>query len=60
MAKKILIDPVTRIEGHLAVEIEVDGGKVVDARSKGEMFRGWEKILVGRDPRDAQHITQRI
>lgn len=60
MARKINIDPVSRIEGHLAVEIEVDGGKVVDARSKGEMFRGWEKILVGRDPRDAQQITQRI
>jgi len=60
MAKKVVIDPITRIEGHYGVEIEVDGGKVVDAHAKGEMFRGWEKILVGRDPQDAQQITQRI
>jgi hydrogenase large subunit len=60
MAKKVIVDPITRIEGHLAIEIEVDGGKVVDAKTKGEMFRGWEKILKGRDPRDAQQITQRI
>lgn len=60
MSRKVNIDPLTRIEGHLAIEIEIDGGKVVGARSKGEMFRGWEKILVGRDPRDAQQLVQRI
>jgi hydrogenase large subunit len=61
MAKqKITIDPVTRIEGHLKIEVEIENGKVTDARSAGEMFRGWEIILKGRDPKDAQMITQRI
>ncbi|ACX52342.1 nickel-dependent hydrogenase large subunit [Ammonifex degensii KC4] len=60
MPKKVVIDPVTRIEGHLKIEVDVDGGKVVDARSSGTLFRGFEIILQGRDPRDAQHITQRI
>jgi len=61
MAKqRIVIDPVTRIEGHLGIEVELDGGKVVDARCKGTMFRGFEIILKGRDPRDAIHLTQRI
>lgn len=60
MTKKITIDPVTRIEGHLKIEVEVKDGKVSDARSSGEMFRGWEIILKGRDPKDAQMITQRI
>lgn len=58
--KKIVIDPVTRIEGHLKIEVEVENGKVTNARSSGEMFRGWEIILKGRDPKDAQMITQRI
>jgi hydrogenase large subunit len=57
---KIIIDPVTRIEGHLKVEAIVEGGKVKEARSSGMMFRGLELILRGRDPRDAQRITQRI
>lgn len=60
MATRIVVDPVTRIEGHLKVEVEVEGGKVVDAKSSGTLFRGLEMILRGRDPRDAQHITQRI
>jgi len=60
MAKTIMLDPVTRIEGHLAVEVEVENGKISDAWSMGEMFRGWEIILKGRDPKDAQMITQRI
>jgi len=60
MAKRIVVDPVTRIEGHLKVEVEVEGGKVVDAKASGTLFRGLEMILRGRDPRDAQHITQRI
>ncbi len=59
--QKIVIDPVTRLEGHLKMTVEVDeGGKVVDAWSSGTMWRGIEVILKGRDPRDAQHITQRI
>jgi hydrogenase large subunit len=60
MAEKIIIDPVTRIEGHLAVEVEVDGGQVVDAKSMGMLFRGLELIMQGRDPRDAVQIMQRI
>jgi hydrogenase large subunit len=60
MARKIVVDPVTRIEGHLKIEVEVEGGKVVDARSTGTLWRGWEVILQGRDPRDASQIAQRI
>jgi hydrogenase large subunit len=64
MATIKIIDPVTRLEGHLKIEVTVDtvGGKqqVVDARATGTLFRGFEQILVGRDPQDAQHITQRI
>lgn len=61
MAKKIItIDPISRIEGHLKVELEIEGGKVVDARSSGTLFRGFEIILKGRDPRDAQHLAQRV
>jgi [NiFe] hydrogenase large subunit len=59
MGKKIMIDPVTRIEGHLRIEVEVAGGKVVNAWSSGQMFRGIELILQGRDPRDAPLFTQR-
>ncbi|MCA1794949.1 MAG: nickel-dependent hydrogenase large subunit [Desulfobacteraceae bacterium] len=57
---KIPIDPVTRIEGHLKAEVEVAGGRVVDAHISGGMYRGFEQILIGRDPRDATQITQRI
>ena len=48
---KIVIDPVTRIEGHLKIECVVDGGVVKDARATGNLFRGLELILRGRDPR---------
>ena len=58
------IDPVTRLEGHLKINITIDTvdgvQKVVDARATGSLFRGFEKLLEGRDPRDAQHITERI
>ncbi|MFC1900172.1 nickel-dependent hydrogenase large subunit [Chloroflexota bacterium] len=57
---KITIDPITRIEGHLKIETTVEDGIVKDARSTGNLFRGLELILRGRDPRDAQIITQRI
>lgn len=57
---KIVIDPITRIEGHLRIEAQVDGGKVTDAWSSSTMFRGFEIILRGRDPRDAWVFTQRI
>jgi hydrogenase large subunit len=57
---KIVIDPITRIEGHLKMEATVDDGVVKDAKSSGMLFRGIELILQGRDPRDASRITQRI
>ncbi len=58
--RTIVIDPVTRIEGHLKIEAVVDDGVVKEARSTGTLFRGIELILQGRDPRDAPRITQRI
>lgn len=57
---KIAIDPVTRIEGHLRIEVEVQDGVVTDAWSSGTMFRGIELILKNRDPRDAWVFAQRI
>ncbi len=57
---RITIDPITRIEGHLRIDCEVDGGKVTNAWSSGTMWRGIELILQGRDPRDAWVFTQRI
>ncbi|MDA8164247.1 MAG: nickel-dependent hydrogenase large subunit [Desulfobacteraceae bacterium] len=57
---KIVVDPITRIEGHLRIEAQVDGGRVADAWSSSTMFRGIEIILKGRDPRDAWLFTQRI
>lgn len=64
MARTIQVDPVTRIEGHLAVEVTVDavGGvqQVINAKCSGTSFRGFEPILANRDPRDAVHYTQRI
>jgi Ni,Fe-hydrogenase I large subunit len=59
MSKKITIDPITRIEGHLRIEVEVAGNKVANAWSSGQMFRGIEVILRGRDPRDAPLFAQR-
>jgi len=58
--KKIVVDPITRIEGHLRIEAKVEDGKIVDAWSSSTMFRGVEKILQGRDPRDAWYFTQRF
>jgi ferredoxin hydrogenase large subunit/hydrogenase large subunit len=60
MSNTIELNPVTRIEGHLSVKVEVEDGKVSGAYVAGEMFRGFERILAGRDPLDARHITQRI
>ena len=58
--QRIAIDPITRIEGHLRIEAQLENGKVTDAWSAGMMFRGLELILNGRDPRDAWVFTQRI
>ncbi len=60
MSKRVTIDPITRIEGHLRIDVDVDGGHVNKAWSSGQMWRGVELILLGRDPRDAWAITQRI
>ncbi len=60
MPQMITIDPITRIEGHLRIDVEVDRGKVQNSWSSGQMWRGIEKILEGRDPRDAWIFTQRI
>jgi hydrogenase large subunit len=57
---RITIDPITRNEGHLRIDVDVDGGRVKKAWSSGQMWRGVELILLGRDPRDAWTITQRI
>ncbi len=60
MATRITVDPVTRIEGHLRIDVEIDGGKVSKAWSSGQMWRGIEAILVGRDPLEAWLFTQRF
>jgi hydrogenase large subunit len=60
MSQRITIDPITRIEGHLRIDCEVEGGKVKKAWSTGTMWRGIENILLGRDPREAWIFTQRI
>lgn len=60
MSKRVVIDPVTRIEGHLRVDVEVDGGRVKNAWASGTMWRGIEKILLSRDPREAWIFTQRF
>jgi hydrogenase large subunit len=57
---RIVIDPITRIEGHLRIDVEVDGGAVRNAWASGQMFRGIENILLGRDPREAWVFTQRF
>jgi len=64
MATVTIVDPVTRIEGHMKVQVTIDtvSGKqqVTDAQCTGTQFRGFEKILAGRDTKDAASITQRI
>lgn len=57
---KIIIDPLNRVEGHLKIEAVVENGVVKEAHSSGTLWRGLETILVGRNPLDAQRITQRI
>lgn len=60
MGKRITVDPVTRIEGHLKIDVEIENGKVVDAWSSGTMARGIEILLRGKDPRDASYVTSRL
>ncbi len=59
-SQRLVIDPITRIEGHLRLEVQVENGRVADAWSSGTSFRGMELVLKGRDPRDAWAFTQRI
>jgi Ni,Fe-hydrogenase I large subunit len=63
MAITVIVDPLTRIEGHNRWTVVVDetaNMNVTDAKSSGTLFRGFENILQNRDPRDAPQITQRI
>ncbi|MBL0025336.1 MAG: nickel-dependent hydrogenase large subunit [Saprospiraceae bacterium] len=60
MSKRIVIDPITRIEGHLRLEVDVENGKIRDAFSSGTMVRLIEEILKGRDPRDAWAFVGRV
>ncbi|MCF6191651.1 MAG: nickel-dependent hydrogenase large subunit, partial [Candidatus Hydrothermae bacterium] len=60
MMARIVVDPITRIEGHLRIEAEVNNGRIQKAYSSCTMWRGIERIMKGRDPRDAWAFTQRI
>ncbi len=60
MATIKIVDPVSRIEGHMKLEIQINQGKITDAKSSGTLFRGFENLLVGRVPEDAPLLTQRI
>ena len=57
---RTVIDPLTRIEGHMRVEVEVDRRQVTDAWVSGTLYRGMEIVLKGRRPQDAFYISQRI
>lgn len=60
MIKRIIINPVTRISGFMEIQADVDNNVVVDAKTEGLLFRGFEKMLIGRNPLDAIYFTQRI
>src|SRR5512144_1881253 len=60
MNTRVVVDPITRIEGHLRIEAQMDGDKISQAYSSGTMVRGIELILQGRDPRDAWAFAERI
>jgi hydrogenase large subunit len=60
MTERVVVDPITRIEGHLRIEAQMDGDRIAKAYSAGTMVRGIEIILRGRDPRDAWAFAQRI
>jgi Ni,Fe-hydrogenase I large subunit len=59
-ATKVVVDPITRIEGHLRIEVQAENGKITDSWASSTQFRGIEIIMEGRDPRDAWAFTQRI
>jgi hydrogenase large subunit len=60
MSTKITIDPITRISGPLSIEVEIEKNKIINAKSSGVQFRGFENMLVGRPPLDTVYFTQRI
>ncbi|MBN7773962.1 nickel-dependent hydrogenase large subunit [Clostridium aminobutyricum] len=60
MPQRIIINPVTRISGFMEIQADVESNYIVDARTKGLMFRGFEKMLIGRNPFDAVYFTERI
>lgn len=60
MAQRITVDPITRIEGHLRIDVEIDGGRVSNAWSSAQAFRGIETIMRGKDPRSAWAMVQRF
>ncbi|ADL04753.1 nickel-dependent hydrogenase large subunit [Lacrimispora saccharolytica] len=60
MAERVTINPITRINGYMEIDADIENQSIVDARTKGMMFRGFEKMLQGRSPFDAVYFTQRI
>lgn len=60
MSKKIIINPLTRISGFLEIEVMIEQNKIVEAKTRGNLFRGFEQMMVGRNPFDAIYLTQRI
>ena len=60
MSKRIVINPLTRISGFMEIDVMIDQNQVVDVKTKGNLFRGFEQMLVGRSPFDAVYFTQRI
>lgn len=60
MTKRIVINPLTRISGFLEIDVAVENHRVTDAMTKGTFFRGFEKMMVGRNPFDGIYLTQRI
>ncbi|HSE52039.1 MAG TPA: nickel-dependent hydrogenase large subunit, partial [Gemmatimonadales bacterium] len=59
-ATRVVVDPITRIEGHLRIEAQAEAGRITNAWAHSTQFRGIEIIMQGRDPRDAWAFTQRI
>jgi hydrogenase large subunit len=60
MSKRIVINPLTRISGFMEIDVIIEQNQVVDVKTKGNLFRGFEQMLVGRSPFDAVYFTQRI
>ena len=60
MTKRIVVDPITRIEGHLRMEADIENGVITDAFSTGTMIRGIEIIVKDRDPRDVWAYVGRV